>query len=74
MSFPVLGADNLPHMKRWIRTRRRFYVTVNYQTTTMKLASAKFDGQTATWSKKFDTLCDTPFLIIRFGSEFSSVF
>lgn len=46
--------------------KRRFYITVNYQGTTTKLASAKFDGQTARWTKKLDTLCDIPFVILLF--------
>lgn len=46
--------------------KRRFYITVTYQETTTKLASAKFDGQTARWTKKLDTLCDIPFVILNF--------
>jgi hypothetical protein len=65
-SFVVVGADHLPHIRRWLRMKRRFYVTVTYQGTTTKLASAKFDGQTARWNKKLDTLCEIPFVILIF--------
>lgn len=55
--------------------KMRFYVTLTHQETTTKLASARFDGQTARWNKKFDTLCDIPFvtLIFRLKVVLSSV-
>jgi hypothetical protein len=48
--------------------KRRFYVTVTYQETTTKLASAKFDGQTARWrwNRKLDTLWEISFVILVF--------
>ena len=67
ISFLVLGAENLPFIRKLVRTKRRFFVTVTYEGETMKLASARFDGQMLKWNKKLDTLCDTPSLIIIFG-------
>ena len=67
ISFLVLGAENLPLIRKFVRTKRRFFVTVTYEEEKMKLASAKFDGQMLRWNKKLDALCDTPSLIIIFG-------
>ncbi|KAI9463259.1 hypothetical protein BJY52DRAFT_74397 [Lactarius psammicola] len=50
----VLRAYNLPHIKRWLRTKRRFFVTVTHQAVTMKSASVKIVGQTAEWNEKLD--------------------
>ena len=66
ISFLVLGADNLPLIRKLVRTKRQFFVTVTYEGGTMKLASARFDGQTLRWNKRLETLCDTPSLIIIF--------
>jgi hypothetical protein len=62
--FSVIRADDLPHLKTWMHTRRRFFVTVTYLSTTVKLASARFEGGTARWKKKLDTLCDARFQVI----------
>ena len=53
--------------------KRRFFVTVTYQATSMKSASVTIDGlrrstppsvrQTVEWNEELDALWDTPFLI-----------
>ena len=57
ISFLVLGADNLPLIRKLVRTKRQFFVTVIFQGVAKKLASAKFDGQIVKWNKEFDALC-----------------
>ena len=57
ISFLVLGAENLPLVRKLVRTRRQFFVTVTFQGIAKKLASAKFDGQIVRWNKEFDALC-----------------
>jgi hypothetical protein len=66
ISFLVLRADNLPHIQTWLRMKRLFFVTVSDDTTTMKSASVKIDGQVVEWNEKLDALCDTLFLILIF--------
>ncbi|KAF8264686.1 hypothetical protein EI94DRAFT_439782 [Lactarius quietus] len=61
ISFLVVGVDNLPYIRRWLRTKKRFLVTVTYQETTVKLANAKFDGRTPVrWNKKSDVFLVKP--------------
>ncbi|KAH9076954.1 hypothetical protein EDB83DRAFT_2671669 [Lactarius deliciosus] len=56
----ALRAHNLPHIKRWLSMKRRFFVTVSYQATTMKSASVKIDGQKVEWSEKLDAFFVRP--------------
>ncbi|KAH9058916.1 hypothetical protein EDB83DRAFT_1011096 [Lactarius deliciosus] len=56
----VLRVYNLPHIKRWLRMKRRFFVTVTDQKTTIKSASVKIDGETAAWNLELDALSVQP--------------
>lgn len=56
----VLRVYNLPHIKRWLRMKRRFFVTVTDQKTTIKSASVKIDGETAAWNLKLDAFSVQP--------------
>ena len=56
ISFLVLRAHNLSHGKKWLRMKRRFFVTVSDEATTKKSRSVKIHGQTVEWNEKLDSL------------------
>src|SRR6266702_1387624 len=69
----VLRADNIPHIKRKLRPKRRFFVTVTNLVTTKKTESVQINGQTVHWNQRLGALYDFPFSILFLGSNFCSV-
>ncbi|KAH9002320.1 hypothetical protein EDB86DRAFT_3241886 [Lactarius hatsudake] len=56
----ALRAHNLPHIKRWLNMKMRFFVTVAHHGTTMKSASVKINEQTVEWGEKLGTFFVQP--------------
>ncbi|KAI9447824.1 hypothetical protein H4582DRAFT_2068411 [Lactarius indigo] len=56
----ALRAHNLPYVKRWLNMKRRFFVTVTYQTTTKKSVSVKINEQTVEWGENLGTFFVRP--------------
>ncbi|KAH9049027.1 hypothetical protein EDB84DRAFT_1574419 [Lactarius hengduanensis] len=59
----ALRAHNIPNIKRWLNMKRRFFVTVAHQGTTMKSASVKINEQTVDsveWGEKLGTFFVQP--------------
>jgi len=60
ISFLVLRAHNVPHIKTTFGGKREFFVTIAYQAPTRKTKrrtkSVQIEGETVVWDQRLDAL------------------